>query len=308
MNFDLADLRAFVAVADTGSFGQAASALNLSQPALSRRIAKLESALNVQLFQRTTRTVQLTPVGRNFLDSARHILNEVEISVLGSRDLSASLSGEINIACVPSAVAYLLPEAIDAYQQRYPRMRLRIADESASEILVAVMRGQADFGLTYLNAPEPDLEFEPVFEEPFVAACPRNHPLAAKESVTWAELVEHRYMTIAKGSVNRALLDMALVQAGLQPNWHCEVRHVPALVSLVAAGLGVGVVPRLAMPIDAHPLLVSIPLVEPALSRTVGLVRRHGRPLTPAAQRFYEILLESLKDNPTLLSLMPRKT
>lgn len=305
MNFDLADLRAFVAVADHGSFGQAAQSLKLSQPALSRRIDKLESALDVQLFERTTRKVELTPTGRQFLDSARHILNEVQTSLLGSRNLAGRFAGEINVACVPSAVGYFLPGVIAAYQQRFPRMRVCIADETATEILTAVMRGHADFGLSYLSATEPDLDFEPVFDEPFVVACRHDHPLARQRQVAWVELKKHRYMTIAHGSANRALIDMALHRAGIQPDWYCEVRHVPALVSLVEAGLGVGVVPRLAMPIDAHPVLVSIELVDPPLSRTLGLVRRRGRPLSPAALRFYEMLLDSLHDNPVMRHLQP---
>lgn len=300
MNFDLAELRAFVALADLGNFGQAAASLNLSQPALSRRIEKLEVALESKLFERTTRKVELTPIGRNYLESARHILNEVQSSLLYSRDFSHRLSGEINIACVPSAVELLLPRVIEDYHNRFPRIRIRIADEAASEILVAVMRGQADFGLTYMSAQEPDLDFEAIFEEPFVVACPSGHPLALKKQVRWSELTDHNYMTIAQGSMNRTLIDLALKQAKFKPNWYCEVRHVPALVSLIAAGLGVGVVPRLAMPIDALPAVVSIPLIEPALSRTLGLVRRRGRPLSPAAQYFYEILLASLPGNETL--------
>jgi DNA-binding transcriptional LysR family regulator len=293
MNFDLGDLRAFVAVADLGSFGAAAKARHLSQPALSRRVEKLEGALGVRLFERTTRKVELTTVGRSFLHSARHVLIELESSLLGTQDLAERLAGEVTIACVPSAVRYFLPGVLKEYHQRFPRIRVRLVDEASADILLAVARSEADFGLTYIGTQEPDIEFEPILEEPFVVACSGNHPLARKRKVTWAELSKYDYMTVAQGSGNRTLIDLALTKASARPQWFCEVRHVPALVSLIEAGLGVGVVPRLAMPKDIHPSLVSIPIVEPSVTRTLGLIRRRGRPLSAAAQQFYELLLRS---------------
>lgn len=293
MNFDLGDLRAFVSVADLGSFGAAAKAQHLSQPALSRRVEKLEEALGVRLFERTTRKVELTTVGRSFLHRARHVLIELESSLLGTQDLAERLAGEVTIACVPSAVRYFLPDVIREYHQRFPRIRVRLVDEASGDILLAVARSQADFGLTYIGTQEPDIEFEPILEEPFVVACRRDHPLAGRRKVTWAELSRHEYMTVAQGSGNRTLIDLALTKAAARPQWFCEVRHVPALVSLIEAGLGVGVVPRLAMPKEIHPSLVSIPIVEPSVTRTLGLIRRRGRALSAAAQQFYELVMRS---------------
>jgi DNA-binding transcriptional LysR family regulator len=301
MNFDLGDLRAFVAVVDFGSFAAAANTLNLSQPALSRRVEKLESALNVKLFERTTRKVELTTVGRSFIHRARHVLNEVENALIGTRDLAERLSGEVTIACIPSAVRYFLPKVIQAYHERFPGIRIRVVDDTAAEVLTAVAKSSADFGLTYVGTQEPDIVFVPVFEEQFVAACPLEHPLAKKRQVTWAELAKYEYMTVAQGSANRTLIDSALAKAALHPKWYCEVRHVPALVSLIEAGLGIGVVPRLSMPVSGHPSLVSIPITEPTLTRTLGLIHRRGRPLAPAAQHFYDLLLDSLRSSTDVL-------
>src|SRR5215207_7115899 len=108
MNFDLADLRAFVAVADLGSFSAASQTLHLSQPALSRRVEKLEVALGFRLFERTTRKVELNAMGRSFIPKARHVLNELESALLGMTDLSDRLRGQVSIACVPSAVGNLV--------------------------------------------------------------------------------------------------------------------------------------------------------------------------------------------------------
>lgn len=289
MNFDLSDLRGFLAVADLGSFRAAAESLHLSQSAVSRRVDKLEEALGVTLFARTTRRVELTTIGRTFVHKARSVMNELEGALLGIADFAERISGEITVACVPSAVSYFLPAVIDEFHKQHPRIRVRLIDESSADILLAVANSEADLGLTYIGTQEPDIEFEPLIEDPFVLACPVNHPLAKRRRITWTELARHDYVTLAQGSGNRFLLDQALARIDHKPDWFCEVRHVPALVSLVEAGLGIGVVPRLAMPPRSR--LVSVPLEEPALSRTIGIIRRRGRPLRAAPEFFRHLLL-----------------
>jgi DNA-binding transcriptional LysR family regulator len=292
MNFEISDLRAFVATADLGSFRAAADTLHLSASALSRRIEKLEEALGVRLFERTTRKMDLTVVGRGFLERAHRILNEVDNSMLEFDDLAPRMTGELTIACVPSAVRYFLPDTIAVYHQRYPGIRLRLIDEPSSMVFLAVSRGEADFGLTYVGTQEPDIEFTPLLDDPFVLACPRAHPLARRKSVAWAELAGMDYLALAQGSGNRAVIDEALAGTADRPRWFCEVRHVPALVSLIEAGLGVGVVPRLAMPRGPHKALTSIPLIEPSIRRQLGVLKRRGRGLSSAARLFLSLLTE----------------
>ncbi|MBR8507299.1 LysR family transcriptional regulator [Burkholderia cenocepacia] len=292
MNFEISDLRAFVATADLGSFRAAADALHLSASALSRRIEKLEEVLGVRLFERTTRKMDLTIVGRGFLERAHRILNEVDNSMLEFDDLARKMTGELTVACVPSAVRYFLPETIATYHQRYPGIRLRLIDEPSSMVFLAVARGEADFGLTYVGTEEPDIEFTPLLDDPFVLACPRSHPLAKRKSVAWAELAGLEYLAIAQGSGNRAVIDEALAGAAERPKWFCEVRHVPALVSLIEAGLGVGVVPRLAMPRGPHKVLASVALVDPPIRRTLGVIQRRGRGLSSAGRFFLQLLTE----------------
>ena len=291
MNFDLADLRGFLAVADLGSFSAAAQALHLSQSALSRRVDKLELALGVQLFERTTRRVELSTIGRGFLPRARNVLNEVENALIGFHDLAYRLSGEVTIACVPSAVAYFLPDVIRQYHAKYPGIRVRVIDESSSAILTVVARGEADFGLTYIGTQDADVVFQPLLEESFVVALQVGHPLTERESLTWDDLTTVDYISLVQGSGNRFLIDQALANRDIRPRSFCEVKHVPALVSLVEAGLGVGVVPKLAMPAEGHATLVTRPLTNPAISRTLGLISRRGRTLSPVAQLLFDLLM-----------------
>lgn len=296
MKFDLGDLRAFLAVADLGSFRAASEALHLSQSALSRRADKLEEALGVQLLLRTTRKVELTTVGRGFVPRARSVLNELENALVGIQEVSDRLSGLVTIACVPSAVAYFLPGVVRKYHEQYPRISIRIIDESSSQVLMAVARGEADFGLTYIGVNDADIDFKPLLEEPFVAAVRRDHPLAQRDAVDWADLCDHEYISLAQGSGNRFLIDQALAHSGMRPRHFCEVQHVPALVSMVEAGLGVGVVPRLAMPDEEHASLASVPLRNPEVSRTIGLIHRRGKALNPVVRLLYDMLVSSASE------------
>lgn len=292
MNFDLSDLRACVAVARLRSFRAAAEALHLSQPALSRRIEKLENALGVKLFHRTTRRVDLTPVGREFSYRATDLLASLDESLLGIRDVARRVTGEVTVACIPSAVRFFLPRMIAEYHRRFPGIMVRVIDQGAHDVVATVMRGEADFGVNYIGTQDPQLEFDTVHEERFVLACPPGHPLAARKRVRWEELAGYDYMSVTTASGNRVLFDMALTRVATRPHWFLEAQHVSTLVGFVEAGLGIAAVPELALPPPALGTLVAVPLVEPALTRSVGLIRRAGRGLTPAAQQLYDQVRE----------------
>src|SRR6218665_627599 len=191
MNFDLSDMRAFVAVADLGSFRAAAQALHISQPALSRRGGKLGQEMGFRLFERTTRKVELSAIGRSFVPKARHVLSELENALLGMTDMSDRLRGPVTVACGPSSVPHLLAGAVEAFQRKFPRIRVRLIDETATEILLAVVGSEADFGVSYWGAQEPDLEFQGLVQEPFVLACLPRHPLPPQPPLKHAELAQH---------------------------------------------------------------------------------------------------------------------
>ena len=292
MNFDLKDLRGFVAVAKVQNFGLAAEELHISQPALSRRIEKLEEALGVSLFHRTTRKVVLTAVGREFFQRAMDVLNTLEESLLGIQDVATHVSGEVSIACMPSAIRYFLPRILKKYHEHYPRIVIRVIDQGANDALATVLRGEADFGLNYIGSQEPQLEFEPVFKEPFLLACKKGHPLSERTEVKWSELSNYDYLSVTRASCNRMLVDMALSHLASRPKWFCEAQHVSTLVHMVEAGLGVAAVPQLAMPSESDGVLVSVPLVDPEISRVVGLIKRANQPLPPAAKHLYNYIID----------------
>jgi DNA-binding transcriptional LysR family regulator len=196
INFDLNDLLAFRAVAELSSFRKAAEAVHLSQPAFSRRIDKLEQALGVRLLERTTRRVTLTAVGREFERKVRELLDDLDATLLGIRGGVVTRMGEVTVACIPSTVYYYLSEVIRRYHERSPKVRVKVLDASANEVLAAVARSEADFGLNFIGAQEGELEFKPLVEERFVAACRRDHPLAKLRRMSWAQLSDHDYISV----------------------------------------------------------------------------------------------------------------
>ncbi|UUX97123.1 LysR family transcriptional regulator [Aquabacterium sp. J223] len=289
LNFDLNDLVAFRAVAELNSFRKAAESVHLSQPAFSRRVDKLEQALGVRLLERTTRRVSLTSVGREFERKVRELLDELDSTLLTLRGAAATRMGEVTVACVPSTVYYYLSEVVRRYHQQCPRVRVKVLDAGANEVLGAVSRGEADFGLNFIGAQEGDIEFKPLAQDRFVAACRRDHPVARLRSISWGQLAEHDYIAVSRTSGNRVLLDQALAGVPGRPQATYETQHVTTMLGLVEAGLGVAAVPSMAMPGPDHPTLVSVPLVEPAVTRKMGLIRRRRHALSPAAQQLYDL-------------------
>lgn len=308
LNFDLNDLLAFRAVAELGNFRKAAEQVHISQPAFSRRIDKLEKALGVRLLNRTTRRVDLTAVGREFERKVRLLLDDLDTALTGLRGEPRARLREVAIACVPSAVNHFLAHVIGRQRADGAPVRVKVFEAGANEVLSAVLRGEADFGINFTGALEGELEFETLIEERFVLACRRDHVLATRPQVRWAELSGHDYLAVGKSSGNRLLLDQALAGVATPPVVLCETQHVTTLLGLVEAGLGVAVVPSMAMPGAGHPVLLSVPLIDPAITRKLGLIRRRGRTLAPAAQELYDhcLQLQALRAAPAELAAPPR--
>ncbi len=296
LNFELLDLRAYLAVIDFGGFHKAAEQLAISQPALSRRIQGLEAAIGAQLFERSTRSVSLTAVGRQLEPLVRRMIDEFESTLLSVGDVGRAQQGQVNIACIPTAAFYFLPKVVRAFNAIYPKIRFRIVDEGAAECLASVARGEVEFGLNFMGASDPDLTFTPLTDDPFVLACRRDHPLAKLDELTWEDLRGVPLIGVSRASGNRLLLDAALSKSDIQLLWLCEVNHLSTSLGLVETGLGASVLPRLATPQDDHPIIVSKRIKDPVVTRTLGIVeRRHAR-LSPAAQRFRDMLAVNWSD------------
>lgn len=289
INFALEDLQAFVATAERGSFRMAAETLHISQPALSRRIEKLEKTLGSRLLDRTTRRVETTNIGRQFLEEARAALDILDNAVFRLGDEATLQRGLVTVAAIPSAALHFLPRAIHVFASRHPGVRVRVIDESANAVLASVMSGEADFGLNFMGAQEPNIEFRAIRAERYQLAMRRDHEWAGRECVAWEALAGQRMVSVSRQSGNRALIENAIAHLERRPTIQYEANHVVGVLALVEAGLGMAVLPGMAVPPD-HPRLCAIPLIEPDVDRVLALIRRRDRPLQPAAQALYETI------------------
>jgi DNA-binding transcriptional LysR family regulator len=270
IDLEFGDLQAYVAVAELLSFRAAAEQLFISQPALSRRIDKLEAVLRVRLLERTSRRVAVTEAGRQFLEHARASIAEMQVALGSLSAAAAQRSSVVTVACVPSVANHILPGALQAFAKTFPQVRMRVLDESGAQ--------------------DADVDFKAVYTEHYVLAVPRGHPLAARTSVAWADLCGTRLISVSARSSNRVLLDNALARLEQRPTVFCEVNHVTTALSMAAAGVGVAAVPALAYSSEGYPTLVTVPLVTPEVRRTLGLLTRKGSVLSPPAQALLEML------------------
>ena len=294
INFNLDELQAFVAVADRSSFRAAAESLFVSQPALSRRINKLETELGARLLERTTRRVALTDAGEQFVLHARAALEELDSAVTHLSQDIRQRNTRLTVACIPSVASYLLPTVLKDFCTQHPGLRLRVLDESAPEVLRSVVEGRAEFGINFIGVQESDIDYRPIYSERYVLVMRRDHALAKRKSVRWGELVDETMIAVASSSGNRALIDHALSRLEPRPTVFHEANHVAGAIGMVKAGLGVAALPQLSLFQDAHPALLGVPLVDPAVSRTLSVITRKGHHLGTPAKALYALLKQAL--------------
>jgi DNA-binding transcriptional LysR family regulator len=290
MNLNIDGLSAFVKIYEVGSFGQAANELFISQPALSRRLQKLETMIGLRLLDRTTQKVSLTAVGREFFPQAQRILRDLSEAAERLRDASKYQLGSVTLAAIATAAYNYLPRVIKLYSDSYPDNRIRVMDLNAQDVVRAVIRGDAEFGVSFLGAQEMEVDFEPMFQDPFVLVCRHDHPLARKRKVTWHELSPYRLVHMGANSSSSILLDLVLNQVSAQFKWFHEVDHqFSSGLGLVEADLGIMVMPRMAFADRRYTELVSRPLQDPIMGRNIGIIRRAGGALSPAAEKLLDV-------------------
>lgn len=286
INYDFSDLEAFLAVKETGSFHLAAERLNLSQSAVTRRVQKLEAALDSVLFERSTREVRPTLAAKRLQVRAEAILADARETALAMRDESVAFEHQRNavvtVAVIPTVVRALLPAALALFREQGNAARLRLLDHSANAVAEAVGKGEADFGLCSIPSLEPNTLFEPLFDDQIVLVLPPGHALEPQKALTWADVQGEALILPARGTGNRLLIDEAMARARLPLRWSCEVRRSSTALDLVAAGTGVALLPLSAAQ-SAGGRVLYRPVTQPEIRRPVGLLTRVGQQDRPSA-------------------------
>ena len=290
MKIDILGVEAFVAVADQGSFQKAARTLYITQTALTRRLQNFEALLGVKLVERTTRSVALSEIGREFLPRARRLLADLAAALVEIEETGRAQRGDVSIACVPTVGIRYLPRIIEAYAAQHPNNRIKIFDHSSSGVVDAVLRREAEFGIHIGGHHHPDLTSVPLLADRFVLVCRDDHPLARRKSLAWKQLQPHPLIFVGAASGNRPLLDAALAKRNVELHARYEVQRSSTAVGLVAAGVAAAIVPSLAVQEGAHPKLRVVALTDPVVARTLVLIARKTAHLSPAAQALYDMI------------------
>jgi LysR family transcriptional regulator, carnitine catabolism transcriptional activator len=290
INLSTRELRAFVTLADERSFTRAAAMNHLSQPAFSALIRGLEQSLGARLFDRTTRSVELTAEGRGFVDAARRLLQDAEAACDDLQAHAARRRGRVAIAVLPSLAAGWLPPLLADFQRRFPGIELDVADVLSDACLERVRSARADFALASTRAGAPELRTEDFCRDRFHVVCRRDHALArGRRALALADLAPHPIVQLARSSSVRQYLEAAIYPTQLRTV--LELDQLSTVAGMVRAGLGITVVPSLTLFHFEHDELVARPLDAPGLERQVFVVRRADRGLSSAAQALYELLL-----------------
>ena len=290
MNFTLRQLQVLTAVARHGSFTRAAQDLGMTQSAVSTSVRHLEAELGLPLFERDTRNVRPTEAGRDLAARVGGLLSDLDNALESARNTAARRRGRVRIAAVPTAVTRLLPPCCAECRGRYPEIDLQIEEMAAEDVAAAVLDGRADLGVLNEGRDLAPLATIPLGNDIFCLVCPQGHPLARKRAPRWRDLEGQDMVMLDARTGSRALIDAVLRDQGVSVRPVQEMSRPEAVAALVAAGMGIAVLPELAAPTAADRVLVTRRLSEPEAFRRMVLIHAPGRTLEGPAALVAEIL------------------
>lgn len=285
-------LRAFLAVAKTLSFAEAGAMVHLSQPALSLSIKKLEDGLGGPLLTRSTRSVTLTPEGMALYEAGLRLLAEWDNTVDELQQRFALKKGKVAVAAMPSFAGTLLPKAMLAFREQHPNINIEVHDVIAERVVEMVQQGRIELGITFDPGNNEELNFTPLFDDAFIAVLPPGHTHAGCDEITWPRLLESDFITLQRPSTFRDLMERQLSEQGLVPRITFDAHHLSTVGRMVATGLGVGAVPALCREQMMELGASCARLVDPVISRQVGILTRRRHGLSVAAEELKQMLIE----------------
>jgi LysR family hydrogen peroxide-inducible transcriptional activator len=296
---NLRDLKYFIALAETRHFGQAAARSFVSQPTLSGQIKKLEDELGVALFERTKKTVALTPLGDALLPHARRAVEEAEALAQLARAGRDPLAGPLRLGAIPTLSPYLMPLVLAPLKRRHPQLKLVLTEELTGRLLERLRRHEIDAALIATPVQDAELVARALFDEPFWLALPRRHPLYIKDTIERRDLDQLQLLLLAEGHCLAAqAMEVCRLRERAQAGEQADLRaaSLETLLQLVGAGMGATLVPALALRSAAltGAGVVTRPLEMPDAHRRVSLVWRRGFPRMAAIEALAEVILAAL--------------
>ena len=272
---ELHQLRYICAIADTGNFSRAAERCQVAQPSLSQQVLKLEGDLGAKLFDRLGRSVRLTVVGRAFIPHARAILEQMDVARASVSHKNADFRGSVAVGVIPTVTPYLIPSYTAAFAKKYPDAKLRIVEETTSILVEGLRNLSIDVAILALPLRHKDLELFPIRTEPLFVVMRKDHPRASAESLALKDLRGESFVMLRDGHCFRDLSIATCTRARITPNIAFESGQFSSLLGMVAAGVGVSLVPEMA--IDRNVGCRYVRLSDAQARRTIVAAVLRGR-------------------------------
>ena len=294
MQFTQRQLRAFAAVADTGSFSAAAPKLHLTTSAVSLLVRELESVVGFRLFERTSRRVALTPHGMEFLPAARRVLNELQQAVIFAQDMQHRVSAHVSIAASPAIAAALLPPLLARCKVEQPEAVVQPVDCPVEQLAEYVLAGRADIAVGPTHSIGGELEIKILFGSPWVIWLAPDHDFASRQHVQWQELGSAKVIVPAHDYDHYMALVLERIAPAQVFTPSMVVENATTALGMAASGLGVALCPAYVEPMTRAWALVSRPLVAPSVVRDIAIYLPSGRVVGPTALRVAAFLRQTL--------------
>jgi len=283
---EIHQLRYFVAVADEGSFSRAAAKVRVAQPSLSQQIRKLEAEVGQPLFDRLPRAVVLTEAGRCLIDYARQILASIGDARRCVDELKGEIAGKVAVGAIPTIAPYVLPELVVTFQKHYPDVTLEIVEDVTDGITRRIDAGELDVALASTCQPSPTLRRESLSTEPLLALVPEKHSLAKKNLVKFDDLKAQRFLLLHDMHCLSQQVNHLLESRRLRPQIALAGSQLSTIANMVAASIGVSIVPQMMAKHQATPGCVSLPFAPPVPERELNLLYNPLRFQSKAAAAF----------------------
>ena len=297
---DFKQIEAFISVARLKSFSKAANTIFLSQPTISSHIASLERELNVQLFDRTSKEVFLTPAGESFLEYAINIISTRNNAIANLSDFNTTICGKLNLSASTTPCNSLVPDLIKKFSELYPDVRFNITEQSSGDIIKDVLDLNCEIGIVGTTIDNVKIKSYKLMEDNLVLASSTD--LNIPDEVTLSDLLKYKFIIREKNSATRSTLDAALESKGINPNLlniFCEVNNLDNLLQFVKLGTGVSIISeKIGFDyIDSSKIKLS-KITDLVLKRNLYLIINSKRTLTPIANAFFDMCSEmfSLED------------
>jgi DNA-binding transcriptional LysR family regulator len=287
---DLQQFEYFQTLAKMQHVTRSAEALSISQSALSRSIARLEDDIGVPLFDRQGRSIRLNQYGQIFLKRVENIMKEFYEGKQEIQDLLEPESGTISLGFLHTLSTNLIPDLISCFRIAYPKINFQLGQGPSHVLLEQLKSGEMDLCLIALNEGIHPIQWEKLWSEELFVTVPKNHKFADRKSIRLEQLANEPFIHLKKGYSLRITVEQLFQEAGLTPNITFEGEEADTVAGLVAAGLGISLLPDL-KGID-NSKLVQISVSWPKSQRTIGIAWVEGRYISPATKRFKSFVLE----------------